>query len=363
MKRWNRLACVLAWPMTAFGAELHVVGQVADANSSTGFSVGMTLYSDSEPSQESFIVHYRTDQGTSSVDCSGSTLCWVDVDPYSDFEIIEPTASRYEIQNDVLMAEISPSINTAMLGSRTEPVALAAIDAQPVTRSLVDQINRNADRLHYQFDAVIQRRSGWEMRSGAALQQLSLMGPAELPISINLSREQVGPDSRSRVDMVAGQAWRQGLWQLALLGSVGGGRLQGVQSTWYAAGIDAWYGQGYSGPFLRMNQQFSNEAGRSVAGLQLADWQDQSLLTAIGWRVKQRQWGLNWDGDLGLERSTHKTVGMVGDGNQWQAIGAIPDQQGGYLSLGIGNKTRESSWRVGLRHFRQDSQLVLNWGW
>jgi len=64
-----------------------------------------------------------------------------------------------------------------------------------------------------------------------------------------------------------------------------------------------------------------------------------------------------------VEKAQNSAVGMVGFNNQWQAIGSIPDQQGAFLSLGVGNRSFKNQWRVGFDHFRDDTQLVLNWGW
>lgn len=361
MKFVNSAAIFALFAASASADQLHVITHVANTDSDTGFSVAATLYENGFPSMRNFMLHYDAGYGPESVSC-GSEVCFFDIFPNATFEVLSPTIEEFDVNISGAGQTFAPSEPTSTLIVSPSNSA-SSIDQTLVQQSLVNQFNRDADRVHYQFDALSQRRIGWEMRSGESLQQVSLMSPNEWPVSVNLGREQVGVDSRSRVDLVLGQAWRQGDWNLAVLGSVGAGRLNGATSRWYGAGVDAWFGQGSSGPFVRVSQQFSEESGRVVGDLRLSDWQDQSTMMAAGWRVKQRIGGLNWDGNLGFERSTHRTVGMVGDGNQWQAITAIPDQQGAYVAMGVGSQTRFSSWRVGIRQFRDESQVVLNWGW
>ena len=345
--------------MQAHADTLVISPHFSDEASDQDFSVMVTRFENfNQPSSEPYDFHYETPSGTYTVQCNTGLQCVIPLDIHSGLTVLEPTASEFSIVNDADTGYTNPIPGSTVVNATT-----GVIDDRSVMQAISQQADRDSQRTRYQFDRIVHQRLGWEMRNGEDVQQLSVAIPSQWPISVNLSQERVGQKPRTRLDMVGGQSWQQGLWRFSIMASVGAGDLDGASSHWYGAGFDAWFTEHQSGPFIRLNQQFSDEAGRWVDGLTLSAWQSQSLLSSIGWRHQQRVWGMNWDAAFGVEKAQNSAVGMVGFNNQWQAIGSIPDQQGAFLSLGVGNRSFKNQWRVGFDHFRDDTQLVLNWGW
>lgn len=347
-------ACMAAASVSLAG-NLNLSTHVVNPDSNTGFSVYVSHW-DNESDLASFTLYYDIGNGEQVLECDIEQTCSFDLHPTESVTVSQVTQDAYMVTNGASEPlNLSPSNVLTVSTSSTQSFVVP----QVVHQMLQTEIDRDASRAHHELDRLATRQVGWQVRNSSDVQQLSIAPMTRLPVSLNLSQESVGEQVRDRLDAVTGQSWQQGQWRLSVMGSFGVGTMDGVDSHWYSAGFDAWYQQG---PFVRATQQFSDQDARSVAGYQLSSWQNQTLLTAVGWRHQSRMMGINWDGSVGLESSRTRSVGMVGDGNQWQAITDVPDVSGAFLSLGVGDRSAQESWRVGLEHFRDDTQLVLTWG-
>ena len=358
MKKTFTMLAMLFSAMT-HADSLHISQHYADADSITGFRVMITRHDSNGPTPEDFTLYYEIDGAPDSIGCAPALQCVLDIDSSQGLTVSQQSYDQFDIFNNASGGISTPLTSS---GSVTQ-ITQVNINPQPVMQSIQQQLDRDARHISYTFDRLVSQRLGWEMRSGEDAQQLSLALPTQIPVSLNLTQEEVGDTPRTRLDMVTGQSWQQGMWRMSWMASLGAGEREGAQSHWYGAGFDAWFTRDQSGMFARISQQFSDEAARQVDGLDLSAWQNQTLSKAVGWRHQQRSWGISWDVSMGLERSQNSTVGMVGLNDQWQAITSLPDQQGSFVSVGLGNRNARNAWRVGLDHFRGDTQLVVNWGW
>ena len=162
-------------------------------------------------------------------------------------------------------------------------------------------------------------------------------------MSVNLSQEQVGDEWRTRVDGVVGYHYALGQWDISVAGSIGQGDLEGVGSQWYSVGADAWLEARQQGPFVRVTQQFAREDAREVESVRLSNWQNQTLLSAIGWRGQTYLQGFDLNASVGIENRQSHSTGQVSVGIGTQNITDLPDETEGFVSFGLASTNDSQS--------------------
>ena len=356
MKIMALMVCASA---QAQAVELVVSAHQADPASSTGFTVFFGVFGTSGPFNElDHQVDYRTSLGEGSLTFDAGQRAGIDVAITSGVEILNPEDFERVTNGASSGIEVAPNapVQNFVVPNNT-PVNWQVLRAQ-----LIQQSEYDSARFHYQMDGLVNRRTGWQYRSAGDVQQLSLFPQTDVPMSVNLSQEQVGDVWRARVDGVLGYHYSLGQWDISVAGSVGQGDLEGAGSHWYSVGADAWWESGQQGPFVRMTQQFAREDAREVESVRLTNWQNQTLLNAIGWRGQTYVHGFDLNASLGIENRQSHSSGQVSDGVGTQNITDLPDETEGFVSLGLARRTAHSQWHSAVRHYSGRTEFVLNWG-
>ena len=339
--------------------ELVVSAHQADPASSTGFTVFFGVFGTSGPFNElDHQVDYRTSLGEGSLMFDAGQRAGIDVAITSGVEILNPEDFERVTNGASSGIDVSPNapIQNFVVPNNT------SVNWQVIRTQLIQQSEYDSARFHYQMDGLVNRRQGWQYRSAGDVQQLSLTPQTVVPMSVNLSQEQVGDEWRARLDGVVGYHYALGQWDISVAGSIGQGGLDGVGSHWYSVGADAWLEARQQGPFFRVTQQFAREDAREVESVQLSNWQNQTLLSAIGWRGQTYINCFDLNASFGIENRKSHSSGQVSDGISTQNITDLPDETEGFVSLGLARRTAHSQWHSAVRHYSGRTEFVLNWG-